>query len=134
MYGFAHGGGYQTAHAADSWCHCFDAASANNVTNIASGDSGTTWFNDQANLATVIPIPGTTFSATGANMFVSPGSDWRPGTALIGAGGAFGTFLFGCPASGSCETGINLNFDTPDFLGTVRPSSGTYTVGPEQHP
>lgn len=132
MYGFAHGGAYQSAQAPQ----VFDAASANNVTDIASGDSGTTWFNNQANLATVIPIPGTTFSQTGANMFVSPGSDWRPGASLIGAGATFGTFLFGCPASGSCTSGINLNFDTPDFLGTVRPGSisGTYTVGPEQHP
>lgn len=79
---------------------------------------------------TVMIVPNSTYGASGASMFVSPGSDWRPGAALNGAGASYGTFSWGCAAGGCVPT--SLNFDTPDFLGTTRPQSSSWTVGVEQ--
>jgi hypothetical protein len=134
IYGFPHGGAYLTGETAP---HDFDASSATNVTDTTGPDTGTAnWVGGDVNNAmTVITIPGTTYNTSGASMFVSPGSDWRPGAALIGAGAGYGTFGWGCAASfsGGCVQSSH-NFDTPDFLGTTRPQAGSWTVGAEQHP
>jgi hypothetical protein len=134
IYGFPHGGAYLTGETAP---HDFDGSSATNVTDTTGPDTGTAnWIGGTVNNAmTVITIPGTTYNTSGASMFVSPGSDWRPGAALIGAGAGYGTFGWGCPLSfaGTCVNSSH-NFDTPDFLGTTRPQAGSWTVGAEQHP
>jgi hypothetical protein len=83
-----------------------------------------------ANGGSIIMVPNSTYGASGATMFVSPGSDWRPGPALIGAGASYGSFSWGC-GGGGC-TPVTKNYDTPDFLGSTRPQSSSWDVGPEQ--
>jgi hypothetical protein len=130
IYGFSHDGAWKDE---GEGTQVFDASSKNNVTDIATPDSGTTWYANQANASTVIPtIPGTTYGQTGANMFVSPGTDWRPGSSLVGAGASYGSFSHGCIGVG--QPTCTFNYDTPDFLNLTRPQAGSWTVGPEQHP
>ncbi len=95
--------------------------SADNVPNGGNSNGGT-----------VMMVPNSTYGATGSAMFVSPGSDWRPGPALIGAGASYGSFSWGCFIGAPGCTNGTYNFDTPDFLGTARPQSSSWTVGAEQ--
>jgi hypothetical protein len=134
-YHWPHFGAYNTGEGSTYGAQVFDASSKNNVTDTASPDSGTgVPSGDSGNTAgTVMTVPNSTYNASGAAMFVSPGSDWRPGSALVGAGASYGTFNWGCESSGPCVT-IPVNKDTPDFLGVTRPHNGHYTVGPESEP
>lgn len=108
----------------------FDSTSGNNVTDTASGDIGTSyWAYGEANVTNVEAIPGTTYSASSSAMFVNPGSDWRPGSALLGAGVVYGNLsgtYVNCPGSLTCT----WNFDSTDFIGTTRPNPPA--VGPSQ--
>ena len=131
IYGFPHVGSYLTAEPVQ----VFDSSSSHNITDTASGDSGTApWIQGNATASMVITVAGTTYSTTGANMFVSPGTDFRPGTALVGAGGSYGNFNWNCqhPTVEGCP--VVLNEDTPDIIGTARPRAGSWTVGAEQKP
>jgi len=117
IYGFTHGAGILT-----TMTYTFGTGSGHNITDAPSGDSGTTWWINVNNptASTVVTLPSTTYGSTEAAAFVSPGTDYRPSTALIGAGAAFGTF------SGQ-------NYDTPDMIGTTRPVSSQYDIGPLEH-
>lgn len=130
IYGFPHAGAYSTFQPPQ----VFDASSKNNVTDTPGPDSGTgvPISGIGTGSGTVIVIPNSTYSATGSAMFVSPGSDWRPGSALIGAGASYGTFSWGCASGTTGCINLTVNEDTPDFLGTARPQSGSWTVGAEQ--
>lgn len=112
------------------------ASSANNVTDLAGPDNtGTTWYTDgSSNSATVLAVPGTTFSVSGASMFVNPASDYRPNTGISTAGASFGNYNQYCsfPFTSGC---VVENYDTPDILGNARPNgSSQFSTGAEQHP
>jgi hypothetical protein len=112
------GGSAIVAGSAGSGVH--NAMVADNVPNWSALTGGT-----------IVTVPNSTYGASGASMFVSPGSDWRPGAALIGAGASYGTFSWGCPFSDTC-TPVSKNLDTPDLLGNSRPTVSQWTVGAEQ--
>jgi hypothetical protein len=132
IYGFPHLGAYTPGEIP---VQVFDSSSSHNITDTRSGDSGAApWVQGKPKSATVIIIPGTTYSTAGVGMFVSPGKDWRPGTALISAGVAYGNFNWNCQSMPALGCPIVLNFDTPDILHTSRPQAGCRTVGPMQHP
>ena len=42
-------------------------------------------------------VPNSTYNASGSAMFVSPGSDWRPGAALMAQARRMGHFLGDVP-------------------------------------
>jgi hypothetical protein len=131
IYGFPHAASYLTLEGAQT----YDPSSANNVTDTAREDSGLTWWdNGQPSASTVVIIPGTTYGTPQANMFVKAGADWRPGSALVGAGGGYGNFRHGCPSKSERCVPTILNYDLQDFIGTSRPQAGSWTVGAEQHP
>lgn len=133
IYGYTHVAGELQGVGPDP----LNSRGIGNVTDIASPDNtGTTWWiNGTPNISNVTAAPGTTFGVSGASMFVSPGSDYRPGTALTNSGTAFGAFYTNCLAiPGSC-TPVYQTMDTPDVLGNTRPNgSSQISSGLEQAP
>jgi hypothetical protein len=129
VFGFAHAGAVLDKTTG------FNAASANNVTDAPVGDSGITEWNGSTPAdGTVVVIPGTIYGSSSAAAFMAP-SDYRPkpGGTLAGKGAAFGTFVTFC-STGACGGNVNLNFDTPDILGTPRPGRSGYDIGSQQTP
>jgi hypothetical protein len=134
-YNFTHAGATATA-AVFGWTPFWDARSKNNITTTASPDTATPinvipGYSGDTLAGTALPFPNSTYNVSGATMFVNPGTDWRPGPSLLGAGASFGTFTWGC-ANGVYGAGCNpisRNFDTPDIIGTARPQAGSWTAG-----
>jgi hypothetical protein len=114
-----------------------NAASIGNVTTTTGPDTtGTTWWRPtQPNQSVVVAAVGTTFGVSAASMFVSPGTDYRPNTALTSSGAAFGAFSVNCwTGLGGCVPFMQT-WDTPDILGNARPNgSSQVSTGAEQHP
>lgn len=130
-YNWPHFGAYSNSEPTQ----VFDATSKNNVTDTHSPDSGTVPIGGITTTSgTVMVVPNSTYDASGSSMFVAPGTDWRPGPALIGAGASYGTFTWGCAAGAAGCVAQSENFDTPDAFGTARPQSSSWTVGVEQAP
>jgi hypothetical protein len=133
IFGFQHGAGMENGNVTTQ-----NPLDGHNITDAPIGDSGSTSnFGTLGSGATVVTIPNTTYGATAAAAFVSPGSDYRPkprGT-LINAGAAFGNFNQYCydPPSCSATGGVYNNVDTPDMLKKTRPQSGNYDIGAIMH-
>jgi hypothetical protein len=132
IFGFSHiAARWDTVDVPAAW-------STGNVTDLAGTDNtGTTWFYDGTTVMHVVELPGITYGTSGASMFISPGSDYRPNSALISAGSAFGSFYINCLPSQvpAICTPFMQSWDTPDILGNTRPNgSSQWSTGAEQHP
>jgi hypothetical protein len=133
IYGFPHAAAFNTSEGTQT----LDPSSKSNVTDTVGPDSGNAVPIAGTGTAagTVMILPNSTYNASSSAMFVSPGSDWRPGPALIGAGASYGTFGWGCALqyAPACIP-KSVNEDTPDIIGTPRPTAGSWTVGAFQSP
>ena len=131
-YGFGHFTGHISGGGIPFVLH-----DGNNFTDVVGPDSGfTTYWSGNVTPTSSITVnsPNTSYGTSGASMFQNPASDYRPNTALIGGGAAFGTVNWSCTGfhvvGPPCPVGP---YDTPDAIGTARPQSSQYDAGALEH-
>ena len=133
MYGFAHAVASIASCSNPANWRCVSWFGKNNFTDAPAGDSGVlsrSWWTRNRK-AYVYTLPGTTYGASASGAFRKWHGDYRlsGSSPLVGAGTAYGRFN-PCAKTSPCF----LTADSPDIVGTARPSVTGWDVGAWQTP
>lgn len=133
MYGFAHAVASSASCTNPTNWRCISWFGKNNFTDAPAGDSGTLYrsFWNHRRTVYIYTLPGTTYGALASKAFRKWRGDYRLSdkSPLVGAGAPYGRFN-PCRKKNPCF----MTADSPDIVGTARPSATGWDVGAWQTP